>query len=202
MGARPAHRRKRRSTSRTLIEWLAIVVVALVAAVLIRTYLIEAYSIPSGSMEPTIVPGDRLLVNKLAFDFGGVSRGNIVVFDKPPTDTEVGGANHLIKRVIGLPGQSLRSGPDGEIFVDGKLISQPWLTPSARANPGPAICSPQLSTTDCRDGTLYLPKGEYFVMGDNRSDSEDSRYFGPIPRSSIVGEAFLRIWPLGHIRWF
>jgi signal peptidase I len=189
---------------RGVVEWVAIVVVALLAAFGIKTWVVQAFVIPSGSMEPTILINDRVLVDKLAYDFHGVHRGNIIVFKKTPADTEAGDINDLIKRVIGLPGQTLRSGPDGQIYVDGKLIAQPWLTPAAQANPGPPICgsAPDLSRTDCVGAVLHLPKGEYYVMGDNRGDSDDSRYWGPVPSNLIVGQAFLRIWPLSRIHWF
>jgi signal peptidase I len=198
----PAGPRPQRSSRRGLIEWVVIIVVALLAAVLIKTFLVQAYYIPSGSMEPTIMIGDRVLVDKVSYDLHGVHRGDIIVFSTPPDDTGVGGGvKDLIKRVIGLPGETLRSGPDSEIFIDGRLISQPWLTPGARSDPGPAICSVN-NQTDCVGDTLHLPKGEYFVMGDNRGDSSDSRYFGPISGHLIVGRTFVRIWPLSRLHWF
>ncbi len=179
----------RRRSHKGLIEWAVIVVVALLAAFLIKTFVVEAYYIPSPSMSPTIKTGDRLLVNKLAYDFGGVHRGDIVVFTRPPSDPEVT-IKDLIKRVIGLPGETISSGLDGAILIDGHAIAQPWLTPDAKAHPGPSIA------------TMRIPAGEYFVMGDYRGDSYDSRFFGPIRGSSIVGQAFVRIWPVGRWHWF
>lgn len=176
-------------------------VVVVVLAILIRTFLLQAYFIPSLSMYPTLKVHDWVLVDKVSYDFGGIHTGDIIVFDTPPADTEAGkGVNHLIKRVIGVPGESVRSGPHGEIFVDNKLLPQPWLTPSAKSDPGIPICSS--NRVDCRGQTLYLPKGEYYVMGDNRGDSEDSRYWGPVARRLIVGRAFVRIWPLSRLHWF
>jgi signal peptidase I len=184
------------------VQWIVVIIAALVIAALLKTYVVEAYAIPSASMTPTIAVGDRVLVDKLSYDFGRHPHtGNIIVFHKPAdfdeTDPLEGpGIKNLIKRVIGLPGQSLRSGPGGVIYVDGRLLSQPWLSASARADPGPAICSSD--RTDCTGKTLHLPAGEYLVMGDYRSDSDD----GPVVGHLIVGRAFVRIWPLSRLHWF
>jgi signal peptidase I len=176
--------------------------VALLAAFLIRNYLVESYVVPTPSMFPTIKDGDRILVNKLSFDFGHHARaGEIVVFNKPPADISPD-TPVLVKRVIGLPGQTLRSGPHGEIFVDNKLMSQPWLTAAAKADPGPTICQSGEDLTDCRGGSLYLPANTYYMMGDNRGDSDDSRYWGPVSGSLFIGRAFVRIWPLNRLHWF
>jgi signal peptidase I len=178
--------------------------VALLAAYLIRTYLIESYVVPTPSMYPTIKDYDRILVNKLSFDFGHHAKaGEIVVFNRPPADNSPD-TPILVKRVIGLPGQTLRSGPHGEIFVDNHLLSQPWLTAAAKAAPGPPICDPQpdFSLTDCSHGVLHLPANAYYMMGDNRSNSDDSRYWGPVSGSLFIGRAFVRIWPLNRIHWF
>jgi signal peptidase I len=192
--------RRPRSASRTVVEWVVIIAIALIAAVLIKTYLIEAYVIPSSSMSPTIEVGDRVLVDKLSYDFGArPERGNIIVFAKPAGDIDPG-VKDLIKRVVGLPGQTIRSTSSGGLTIDGRLISQPWLTAAARADPGPAICSQD--RVDCVGQTLHVPPGDYFVMGDNRNDSDDSRFFGPIPGHLIVGRAFVRIWPLSRLHWF
>jgi signal peptidase I len=175
-----------RSRSRTVIEWAIVVFVALLAAFLIRTFALQPFSIPSGSMEPTLIPHDRVLVSKISYDLHGVHRGDVIVFDRPPgdPDTSVG---HLIKRVIGLPGESISSGPAGEVFIDGQLIKQPWLTAQAKADPGPPI-RPEV-----------IPKGDYFVMGDNRGDSDDSREIGVIPGNLIVGKAIAIVWPLNRL---
>ncbi|MGH9122679.1 MAG: signal peptidase I, partial [Acidimicrobiales bacterium] len=115
----------RRSGAKVLVEWVIIVVVALGAALLIKTFLIEAYEIPSASMVPTLIPHDRVLVNKLSYHLHSVHRADIVVFKRPVTDI---GPGHkiLIKRVIGLPGESIE-GKNGQIYIDGKLLPEPWL---------------------------------------------------------------------------
>ncbi|MCU4184668.1 signal peptidase I [Acidiferrimicrobium sp. IK] len=188
-GAAPGDGEEHRGRRRVVIEWGAIIAVAVVLTLVVRAFVFEAYFIPSGSMEPTLKPGNRVLVDKLSYDLHSVHRGDIVVFSRPPTETNAS-IKDLIKRVIGLPGDTIQSGPNGEIFIDGKLINQPWLTSSAKADPGPPV--PKLT----------LPRNEYYVMGDNRGDSEDSRYIGPISGNLIVGRAVLRVWPITSIKLF
>jgi signal peptidase I len=197
---RPAAEVRRRNRHRGLIEWVVVIIVALFIAAGLKAFVVEAFKIPSGSMEPTILIGDRVLVDKLSYKLGGHPHtGNIVVFSKPPAFYDPG-VNDLIKRVIGTPGETLRSGAGGQIYVDGKLLPQPWLSASARANPGPPICSQ--NRIDCVGNVLHLPQGDYLVMGDNRDNSDDGRYFGPISGHLIVGRAFVRIWPLGRFHLF
>lgn len=191
-----AHRARRRRRGRGLLEWLVIIVLALLAAFLVKTFLVQAYYIPSSSMAPAIEPGDRVLVQKVGYH---LVAGDIIVFARPSTDPQTNYAD-LIKRIVGLPGQTLRTGPDGEILVDGKVLPEPYLSPAARADPGPAICSQ--NRIDCVGDTLHLPKGEYYVMGDNRDNSYDSRYWGPVAKRLIVGKVFVRIWPLSRLHWF
>lgn len=179
----------KRSSTRGVVEWIAILVAAVLVAFVLQRFVVQAFYIPSGSMETTLIPGDRVLVNKLSYDLHAVHRGDIVVFSKPASDTTPN-IKDLIKRVIGLPGEQISSGPDGAVLINGKPISQPWLTPAARTNPGPAI-TPQV-----------IPRGDYFMMGDNRGDSADSRIIGPIPSRLIVGRAFVRVWPLSSIDFF
>lgn len=176
--------------SRWLVEWGLVLLVAFGLAVGLRTFVIQTYSIPSGSMIPTLQIGDRILVDKLSYHLHGVGRGDIVVFSKPPLEQQ--NINDLVKRVIGLPGETI-SEVGGEIYINGKRLPEPWLQPGVKSVPGPNPVPFNL------DKPYKIPQGEYYVMGDNRSDSEDSRYFGPIPRSLIVGRAFIRIWPISHI---
>jgi signal peptidase I len=160
-----------------------LLVLALVAALLIKTFLVQAFYIPSGSMQPTLKKGDRVLVNKLAYRLGDPHRGDVVVFERPPSepDTEI---KDLIKRVIGLPGETIATDEIGRILVDGQAIDESGYLPEGA-----------LSTT--RIPEQRIPDDHYWVMGDNRGQSKDSRVFGPIPRSLLVGNAFVRVWPLG-----
>jgi signal peptidase I len=188
--AAPPTGRKRKSL-RLAIEWGAILVVAVVAAILIRSFVVQPFYIPSGSMEPTLHVGDRVLVNKLSYDFHGVHRGDIVVFNKPPNDTTPG-VKDLIKRVIGLPGDTVTIA-NNHVYINNHQLIEPYLRAQdvTTVHPGPYACTTQ---APCK-----IAKGQIWVMGDNRVFSEDSRYFGPIPESSVVGRAFYRIWPLNRL---
>lgn len=184
-----------RQRRQTLVEWVVIVVVALVAALLIRTFAIQAFYIPSGSMYPTLKVGDRVLVNKLAYDFHPVHIGDVIVFRRPPHDTTPG-IDDLIKRVVALGGQTIQV-KDCGVFVNGKEEAQPW-EPKGWQNPFSEYCTTWPAGSPLPN-PYKVPKGDVFVMGDNRQDSYDSRYWGPLPESYIVGRAFMRIWPPGRI---
>jgi signal peptidase I len=169
---------------RALIEWGVILLVALLAALILRTFIIQPYFIPSGSMEPTLKIGDKVLVNKLSYDFHSIHRGDVIVFKKPADDFTPG-IKDLIKRVIGLPGETISS-KDGFVYINGVRLNETWL---------PKV---DQGVTFGIKPTL-IPPGEYYVMGDNRTDSSDSRVIGPIRKSLIVGRAFIKVWPLDRI---
>ncbi len=179
-----------------------LVVVALVVAVLIKTFLVQAFYIPSASMADTLVEGDRVMVNKLAYRFGDPEPGDVVVFDNP-RDVEGDGESilgavlrhigeslgvsspdsALIKRVVAVEGQTIEI-RDNEVLVDGVAVDEPYLRDGSQmADFGP----------------VDIPENHVFVMGDNRGQSQDSRSFGPIPESDIIGKAFIKVWPPG--RW-
>jgi signal peptidase I len=186
------------SHGRWLREGVIVVVVAVLVAVLLRAFVVQTFYIPSGSMEPTLQIGDRILVNKLSYHLHGVDRGNIVVFSRPPTES-CGGpeVNDLVKRVIGMPGDVLTlSG--GYVYVDGKRLDETWLpsTEQGVTSAGPEGSNWNLSRP------YRVPANDYFVMGDNRTDSCDSRYWGPIAKSLIVGKVEVRVWPLSSLRLF
>lgn len=172
-----------------LVEWVVIIVVALVAALLIKTFAVQAFYIPTPSMWPTLKPGDRVLVNKLSYDLHSVHEGDIIVFRRPPGDTTIS-IDDLIKRVIGLPGDTIFV-VNCRMYIDGKLLSQPYL-PTGWQNASSQYCT---TWPPGLPNPYTVPKGDYFVMGDNRRDSDDSRYWGPLPGSYIVGRAFVRLWP-------
>lgn len=174
-----------RSSLRNTIEWVAVLVIAVVLAVVIKTFFIQAFKIPSESMEPTLQPGDRVVVNKLSYRAHDVNRGDIVVFKRP--DRAPGGPSapkQLIKRVIGLPGETVAT-RDGQILIDGKLLVEPYL--------------PEDTPTYDIDNPVTIPDGQIWVMGDNRLHSGDSRYFGPIEIDTIIGRAYFKIWPPGRL---
>lgn len=164
---------------KTAVEWVLIVGSALLAAFLIKTFLLQAFYIPSPSMEPTLNVDDRILVNKLSYRLHDVNRGDIVVFERPPN--EFGAVRDLVKRVIALPGETVE-GREGQVFVDGAPLPEPYL--------------PDGSTTGAF-GPEVIPPDHYWVMGDNRGNSSDSRVFKSIDESRIIGRAFVRVWPVG-----
>jgi signal peptidase I len=191
-GPPPARPRSRHAGKSPVVEWLVVVVVALVAALMVKTFAVQAFVIPSQSMEPTLLPGDRVLVDKLAKDFGAVTTGDVIVFRHLPRDHSP--FNDLIKRVIAGPGQSVYVA-NCKVFVNGKELEQPYL-PTGWQNTSSEYCtvwdgSGMLDLPD----PYTVPAGHYFVMGDNRRDSDDSRFWGPVPASYIVGVAFVRMWP-------
>lgn len=168
----------RPSALRNLVEWVVIAAGALLVAFIIKTFLLQAFYIPSLSMSPTLKVNDRVLVNKLSYDLHAVNRGDVVVFLSPPN--EGAKTKDLIKRVIGLPGETVES-RNGRMVIDGQVLDEPYLGADV-------FTGPVEKTT--------IPPGYYWVMGDNRTNSRDSRFFGPIPKSLIVGRAFVRVWPV------
>ena len=171
-----------RSALRQALEWGAVIIGALIAALLIKTFLFQAFFIPSGSMQQTLQIDDRVLVNKIAYDYGDMSRGDVVVLHRPPT-APVSDVDEFIKRIIGLPGDTLEA-IDGIVYVNGEPIDEPYI--------------------DAGDITERLPltvvpEGHIFVMGDNRNNSSDSRFFGPVDQNLVVGKAFLIVWPISSM---
>ncbi|MHB8245293.1 MAG: signal peptidase I [Acidimicrobiales bacterium] len=165
------------------LPWLAIVAGSLAVAIGLRLFVVQTFYIPSGSMIPTLRPGDRILVQKIGYSVG---EGSIIVFRTPPgyRPSECGGTaeSDLVKRVIGLPGDRLKS-VGNTVYVNGRPLRESYLPKGTRL--GQPI-RPQT-----------VPAGDYFVMGDNRSISCDSRVWGYVPKSYVVGTVFLVIWRNG-----
>ena len=180
--------RRRRRWRRTLVETVGIVVVAVVLAGLVRTFVFQTFYIPSSSMVPTLGVYDRILVQKAFFNWHDVREGDIVVFTHPPRDRCPGPQQgDLVKRVIALPGQTIYSSGNS-IYINGRLLAEPYLP---RYDPlGPTIAS--------RQHPYRVPPGDFYLLGDNRAISCDSRYWGPIKGSSIVGKVLLLWWHNGH----
>jgi len=168
---------------RALIEWTAIIVIAVLVSFLLRTFAFQTFFIPSGSMEPTLQIGDRIIVNKLAVTWGTIHVGDIVVFKAPPAENCGEPVTDLVKRVIGVPGDSLKS-KGNTIYVNNRPLDETW----THTEPLGGAITP-----------ITLKANQYFMMGDNHSNSCDSRMWGTVPRSDIVGKAFVRIWPLSRI---
>lgn len=169
-----------------------------------KTLLLQAFYIPSGSMIPSLAVGDRVLVEKVSFRFGEADRGDVIVFerslvapqgeDEEGVWTQLGDAfkelfgfptegQDLIKRVIATEGEMVQAS-EGRVLIDGEPIDEPYL---------PA------DTTTENFGPVVVPDGMIFVMGDNRDGSDDSRVFGPVPTDTIVGRAFVVVWPPGDM---
>jgi signal peptidase I len=194
-GAEPAEEkpaeagpRRRRRLRRALVETGVIIAVAVLLAGLVRTFAFQTFWIPSASMVPTLAVYDRVLVQKAFFSWRDVREGEIVVFSHPPLDNCPGPeGGDLVKRVIALPGQTIYSSGNS-IYVNGRLLAEPYLP---QYDPlGPPIASSQ--------HPYRVPPGEFYVLGDNRADSCDSRYWGPLKGSSIIGKVVLTFWHESH----
>jgi signal peptidase I len=187
-----------------LVETALLVLVAAVIALLLRALVAQAFSIPSASMDPQLLVGDRVVVSKLAYRLHEPNRGDIVVFDCPPdagcpdrgddaslvtrglrglleaVGLRTPSTEEYIKRVVGLPGETVE-GRDGDVYIDGRRLVEPYL-PAAAA------------TSDF--GPVEVGQRQLWVLGDNRANSSDSRAFGVIEEDTVVGRATHRVWPL------
>jgi signal peptidase I len=180
--------RRRPRWRRALAETVVIILVAVLLAGLVRAFVFQTFWIPSSSMVPTLGVYDRILVQKAFFTWHDVRQGDIVVFSHPPLD-HCPGEGDLVKRVIALPGQTIYSSGNS-IYVNGRPLAEPYLP---RYDPlGPSV--PDASSQH----PYRVPAGEFYVLGDNRAYSCDSRYWGPITGSSIIGKVVLTWWHDGH----
>lgn len=180
--ARAAQRAETMGFGRWVLELATIVAVSLVLWTGIRTYLVQPFLIPSTSMEPTLLVDDRVFVAMSAYRLEPPRPGDVVVFVSPDD-----GATDLIKRVIAVAGQRVDV-RDGVVYVDGAALREPYVN----------AAYPDSSSLD---GTITVPAGTIWVMGDNRANSRDSRVIGPQPVSRVLGRAFAIYWPLGRARW-
>lgn len=164
-----------------LFEVVETLVLTLVIFLVIQNFVAQPYLVQQMSMEHSLEPGDYVLVDKLTPRFDGYSRGDVIVFSPPP-GFEDGGTTPFIKRVIGLPGDTV-SIHDGQVWINGVALVEPYVYGSQPTDPPPA------------QSTWVVPAGELFVLGDHRAASQDSRVFGTIQISSVIGRAWLRYWP-------
>jgi signal peptidase I len=180
--------RGRQTTKRSvdLLEYLVVPLIALALVFgILRPFVVEPFYIPTTSMVPTLEVGDRVLANKLAYRFDEPERGDIIVFEGVAEESD------RVKRVVGLPEDEIAV-RGGKLFVNGVSRSERYIADKPCVRGLPKTCS---------YGPVTVPPGQVFVMGDNRVNSEDSRFFGPVPEGNIVGEVFLRVWPLYRLSW-
>jgi len=178
-------------------EYAKSILIALAIALLIRTFVVQAFRIPSGSMIPTLLIGDHILVNKLTYRFGNPHRSDVAVF-KFPLDPK----KDYIKRVIGLPGDRIEV-RNKMVFVNGKTLRELYIQ-----HTNPSILPGMVQPRD-NYGPVVVPTGHYFVMGDNRDSSYDSRFWGFVARKAFIGKALIIYFswdphesnPLHWVRW-
>ena len=201
----------RKSVAGSAAELVVIVAAALALAFTIQAFIVKPYRIPSGSMLPTLHINQRVLVDRIGSHFSSPAIGNIIVFH-PPENYAAGCANSgegqnqagvdglkpcavawsqsssetFIKRVVGLPGDRIAI-RNGHVYRDGVREDDPYIEPCG----GAEACT--------FSGTITVPRGDYYVMGDNRGESDDSRFWGPVPRAWIIGKAFFTYWPPDRI---
>ena len=182
---------------RFVADWIATTAAAIAIVLVVNAFVVSHYRIPSSSMEPTLhcaagsegcqarVP-DRVLVNRFIYHFASPKRGDIIVFNMPSgTAAHCGSDGMFVKRLIGLPSEIVEVRMIrgvGYVFIDGKKLAEPYVESSNR----------RLSS---EFGPFSVPSNQYFVMGDNREDSCDSRAFGTVPRSNLIGRVFFTYWP-------
>ncbi|HWC31631.1 MAG TPA: signal peptidase I, partial [Actinomycetota bacterium] len=175
----------------TVVDWVVTIVVAVGAVLAIKAWVVNPYRIPSSSMEPTLhcadpQPGclasfsDRVLANRFIYHFREPERGDIVVFETPPeARARCGAGGTFVKRIIGVPGDRLVQ-RDGVLRVNRRALEEPYLEQSGQLG---------------QDFRADVPPGYYFMMGDNRTQSCDSREWGPVPRENLIGPVFAVYWP-------
>lgn len=142
-------------------------------AIATTLFILQGFCVSGACMQPHLFTGERVLANKLAYSVAAPKRGEIVIFDYPKDRTQI-----YVKRVIGLPGETVAI-KNGGVFINGRLLGEPYKTYDAHGDMAPRL----------------VPSGQYFVMGDNRDVSDDSRYWGDLPRYDIVGKAIACYWP-------
>lgn len=159
-------------------DFLESIIIAIALAAFVIVFIVQGFYIPSGSMRPTLLEGDRILVNKFIYRFKEPERGDIIVFRWPPDESRI-----FVKRLIAKGGEEVEI-KDGKVYINGKAIKEEYLKVEPVGNYGPA----------------EVPYGMYFVLGDNRNQSDDSRFWGFVPRKNIKGKAFLIYYPINRIQ--
>jgi signal peptidase I len=175
------------------LEWVVVLAGAVLVALVIKTFVVQAFYIPSESMVPTLLANDRVLVNKVTYRTRDVDRGDVVVFERPEArrDHEI---KDLIKRVVGLPGEEIHF-EAGRVHINGQPLDEPYLSPGTSTGPAPS--EQAFEGRPCtRIEPCTIPARMIWVLGDNRSNSQDSRYEGPVLVDNVIGRAFVIVWPI------
>jgi signal peptidase I len=185
---------------RVALDWIVTIAVAVGLVLAVKAWVVNPYRIPSSSMEPTLhcarpATGclarfsDRVLANRFIYRLRSPRRGEIIVFHAPPAAARAGCAERgdtFVKRLIALPGERVREDARGAIWIGGRKLKEPYVE---RSRTGDGY----------RGRSWRVPAHEYFMVGDNRGDSCDSRAWGPVPRRNLIGEVFATYWPPGRI---
>ena len=184
---------KGNTPGRVLRDWIIVIAIALGAALLVRVYVLQQFYISGPSMESTLFENNRVLVNKLSYRLHDIHHGDVVVFDRITTSGGVIAHDDLIKRVIGVEGDTVEI-KNCKVYVNKTAIQEPYLDKTVLAKPN---LSDRCRVIDMQ--SITVPKNQLFVMGDNRPESFDSRSFGTIPEKLVIGRAFAIVWPFGRI---
>lgn len=182
---------------RSLVDYSVVVLAAILITVFVQAYVVKPYRIPSKSMESTLLVGDRVLVDRLVYHFQEPQRGDVLVFEYPKDRDFV-----FIKRVVGVPGDTLVV-RGGALYVNGRRADESHVHRTG-GHTDATTAAGSIAGTTMRDpwslATPYtVPAGCYFVMGDNRGDSDDSRVWGVVPRDAVIGEGRITYWPLNRL---
>jgi signal peptidase I len=187
---------------RSAIDWVLTIVVAVLIVLGLKAWVVNPYRIPSASMEPTLHcarpeagceagTSDRVLANRFIYHFRDPRRKEIVVFNAPPRAALICESGVYVKRIIGMPGDRWEE-REGYVYIDGKRLDEPYVKPERRDRES-------LLLSDILPGATVIPEDRYLMMGDNRRQSCDSRRWGLVSRSALIGEVFLNYWPLSRI---
>lgn len=171
-----------------LKEWIEPIALAVILALVIRTFFFQAFKIPTGSMRPTLIESDRVLVNKFLYRFKEPQRGDVIVFRYP-----VDGKKDFIKRLAGLPGETLAI-KQGKLFINGKVLEESFKMRKFY------YYNREDWDYGSEDRAIKIPEDSYFTLGDNSAQSSDSRNWGFVPKKNLIGKAFMVYWPPKRIR--
>ena len=166
---------KKQVILKEILAYVIVIITAVILATLVRVFMFEPFVVPTPSMDPTLKVGDKVIINKMAYKFDSIERGDIVAFHSPIEEKD------LVKRAVAVGGDEITLTSEGEIYINGEKITESYLSTE--------------QTIRYDNQTVDLGEDEIFVMGDNRNDSYDSRYFGAIPENDVFGKFMIIYWP-------